>query len=131
MEDLSGVKFYRIISLRQEEWVDEPGYDTSIDFIAKVRSDDPNSLECILDERGDFYYLVEHIDENKGEDLITLISEYDFMDYYECEGLFYSMYVDEITEEEYNDSAKWKDAELATIPKQEVILSSAFTIKLC
>jgi len=128
-------KFYRIISMKS--WVieeDNRGYETEIDFIAKVRSDDPDSLEEVLD---DMYFedLKNHVDKNKekdGFDLISIISEYDFIkdaNYYfpHGPGPDFSIYIDEITEEEYNDSDKWKDAEVEEVPAVFTIISSGFT----
>jgi len=129
-------KFYRIISMKS--WLEEEddyGYTTEIDFIAKVRSNDPDSLERVLDDMY-FQYLKKHVDKNKekeGFDLIRLISEYDFFEdanYSKdgfSRGIGFTIYVDEITEEEYNDSDKWKDADVECIPAKFNIVSSGFT----
>ena len=121
-------KFYRIISMRS--WV-EDDYETMIDFIAKVRSDDPDSLEKVLDDIH-FKDLKNHVDKNKekdGFDLISIISEYVFIKdaNYSTYNDSFSIYVDEITEEEYNDSDKWKDAYVECIPAKFTIVSSEFT----
>ena len=125
-------KFYRIIStcwFRADDM--ETGVD--IDFIAKIRSDDPNSLELITRYTGFFDTLKPYIEENKEKDGFNLKK------YISCEnpqgagmdsGTRFYTDVHEITEEEYNDSDKWKDAEVEEVPAVFKIISSGFTTEI-
>ncbi|NBW58371.1 hypothetical protein EBR43_11485 [bacterium] len=123
-------KFYRIISTCWYR-ADDMQTGVEIDFIAKIRSDDPNSLECISSDTGffDFDELKSYIEENG----------FDLKWYRSCKnpqgagmdiGTRFYTDVDKITEEEYNDSDKWKDAKVKEVPAEFTIVSSGFTTKI-
>ena len=120
-------KFYRIISTCWYR-ADDMETGVEIDFIAKIRSDDPNSLECISSDTGffDFDTLKSYIEENG----------FNLKWYSSCEnpqwagmdsGTRFYTDVEEITEEEYNDSDKWKDADVEYTRAKFKIVSSGFT----
>jgi len=120
-------KFYRIISTCWYR-ADDMQTGVEIDFIAKIRSDDPNSLECISSDTGffDFDTLKSYIEEN-GFNLKWYSScenpEWAGMDI----GTRFYTDVRKITEKEYNDSDKWKDADVEYTRAKFKIVSSGFT----
>jgi hypothetical protein len=125
-------KFYRIISTCWYR-ADDMQTGVEIDFIAKIRSDDPNSLECISSHNWRFDTLKPYIEENREKDGFNL-KEYISDDDPQGSGMdigtrFYTD-IDEITEEEYNDSDKWKDAKVKEVRSKFSIISSGFTTKI-
>jgi len=125
-------KFYRIISTCWYR-ADDMQTGVEIDFIAKIRSDDPNSLECISSHNWRFDTLKPYIEENREKDGFNL-KEYISDDDPQGSGMdigtrFYTD-IDEITEEEYNDSDKWKDAKVKEVRSKFSIISSGFTTEI-
>jgi hypothetical protein len=108
-------KFYRIVGI-----VSGPD-GLELDFIAKANSYDPDSLEFIKDNGSTGETLGEYIDDHKRDkdfDIIDSIHEwcYEFDYGSSVQSFDYSLNVEseEISEEEYNDSDKWKKARIET-----------------
>jgi hypothetical protein len=130
-EDESGepdsrpTKFYRIISYDYGGSFSDY-WGATLNFIAKINSDDLN-IETIhsgspLDELIDE---LEDARESEDFDIVEFISEWD-EEHGDCHDREWTRYteIDEITEDEYKDSDKWKKGSLKCNLKIELVAES-------